>query len=759
MEDKYRVEKELGRGGMSILYLVTSLESDEKVVLKQPKHDIPARHELYCESIRHEANILSRLDHPQIVKYVDFIHKYNILIMSYVEGKSLSELYDCKKATREDSLDIMRRLCDVVSYLHDQGIVHRDICPNNIILGPNKMPILLDFGTGYDMKQDNSVTKSVFHGSYSPPELARRDGAGDHGASIDVFSLGATLYYLLSNSSPPSLTSGTESLSLRGEDIFGNLIHGCTQRNPHLRFTVRDIRITLDGIEDIIRYKPFLKVIKSHDADLMDGTIFFLEKARNRIGKSPDNDVHIPAKFMTDKHTEIINIGGGANWLIKDCGSQNGTFRNSKKVEPNERVKLDHGDRIWLVYNPKGTKEPYIQMEFVSDKNRILECYREINDLDISTSWDWDHDTLKLRTTVKNNSRLPWKAIEVDYTGSLKMFTCPKSLELDFDLAPGQERYKERELELIEKGIGGDFTLPMKVRVGGRLVRDEDIYFRYGEGFQPSTGLEIQADRTLDGERINIMLRLKNTSPYIYNRVCVGLDMPDGLELLQPDARMRDIPYLGSNEEQAVTFTMKAKRSMRATIHFNITYHDHLGKMRHASAPEIDTGEIMPLIEPLEMMEGKFMDLIKSKSLAQSSRQTMYKAITIQKAKSRMSEACQNLYMVGQYGDENSFQFLYAGKSASKRSEFLLLCGAWKKEDDTIEFRFDGYCANPDHVESFLQEHFESVDRAIRLEKAMLVTEVTYNVDIKDSVIYKSNIGDGGSDINLTDGVAFNTNK
>ncbi|MCK5037592.1 MAG: serine/threonine protein kinase, partial [Thermoplasmata archaeon] len=189
VEDKYRVEKELGRGGMSILYLVTSLESDEKVVLKQPKHDIPARHELYCESIRHEANILSRLDHPQIVKYVDFIHKYNILIMSYVEGKSLSELYDCKKATREDSLDIMRRLCDVVSYLHDQGIVHRDICPNNIILGPNKMPILLDFGTGYDMKQDNSVTKSVFHGSYSPPELARRDGAGDHGASIDVFSL------------------------------------------------------------------------------------------------------------------------------------------------------------------------------------------------------------------------------------------------------------------------------------------------------------------------------------------------------------------------------------------------------------------------------------------------------------------------------------------------------------------------------------------------------------------------------------------
>ena len=124
-----------------------------------------------------------------------------------------------------------------------------------------------------------------------------------------------------------------------------------------------------------------------------------------------------------------------------------------------------------------------------------------------------------------------------------------------------------------------------------------------------------------------------------------------------------------------------------------------------------------------------------------------------------MSEACQNLYMVGKYGDENSFQFLYAGRSASKDSEFLLLCGAWKKEDDIIEFRFDGYCANPDHVESFLQDQFESVDRAIRLEKAMLVTEVTYNVDIKDSVIFKSNIGDGGGDINLSDGVAFNTNK
>ena len=104
--------------------------------------------------------------------------------------------------------------------------------------------------------------------------------------------------------------------------------------------------MTLDGIEDIIRYKPYLRVTKSHDPNLLDGTILFLEETKNRLGKSPENNLHIQAKFISPKHAEIINIGGGADWLIKDCGSSNGTFINSQKIAPNERKELNHGDRI-----------------------------------------------------------------------------------------------------------------------------------------------------------------------------------------------------------------------------------------------------------------------------------------------------------------------------------------------------------------------------------------------------------------------------
>ncbi len=794
VEERYVVERELGRGGMSILYVVKAVGSDDKLVLKLPKHDVKHKYDLYCDSIRQEANVMAMLDHPQIVKFVEYIHKSNGLVMNYVEGKSLAEVYDCCKATNEEALDILKRLCDVISYMHGEGIIHRDICPKNILLGPNKVPILIDFGTAYNVHHDELVTANVSHGSYTPPELSQNGGHNNHNNNSrfpppppghsnnnhnfppppppgkvmartkptkanDIFSLGATLYFLLSSSSPPFLANDKDYLSLRRASIFSNLIQGSTQRHPQLRFRLRDVEVTLSGIEDIIRFKPLIKVINSQDPSVKPGTVFFLEKSKNRIGKSPQNDVYLPAKYVSSpKHAEIMNAAGSGDWVITDCDSHNGTFLNKARVISGKFKKLQDGDDIWLVYNPDKPREPYIHLEFISDKNKIQEFYEEINDLEITTSWDWNGNQLDLRSTVKNNSDLPWKNIVVDYVGAGELFTCDKDLNLKYDLMPGQERYHERKMTLKDAGSGGDFTVPMKVRVGGRLVRDEDLYFRYGESFRPSSGgLDAEVDRTIDGDKINVQLKLNNVSPYTHNRVSITLDIPEGLELLQPDSRVRDIPYLGSNESQAITFIMKAKRAMKAKIHFDISYHDHMGKKRRINAPVVDTGNIMPLIEPLEMREHEFMMSIKT--LPRASRQIMYSDITIEKARSRLSDACSNLHCVGKYEDVNSFQLLYAGKPTKSPLSFLMLCGGWRKEDGTIEFRFDGYSIDPDIAEKFLQGQFESIDRAIRLEKAMLVTQVTYNVDIKDSVIYKSNIGEGGGDINLQDGVAFNTNK
>jgi serine/threonine protein kinase len=752
LEDRYKIEKELSRGGMSIVYVSTDLETGKFVVLKQPKPDSETKQTLYCDSIRYEANILSRLNHPNIVKYIDFLHKPSILVEEYIEGASLSELYCGECASEKDALNIAIKLCEVLSYLHEQGVVHRDICPRNILIDTKGIPHVIDFGTAYDLKQNTCVAANVQHGPYSCPEMAEKMITVDphiiHAA--DTFSFGATLYALLSTSSPPPLTDGKNSLNLRSDNLFKNVVVRLTNKDPYLRDHLDNVLQLLRDIEDNIRYKPMLKIVKSNDPNLKTGTLYFLDKNTSKIGFTPQCEINLPVRFITSVHAEIHNKG--TDWFISDSNSQNGTFLNETKLIPRDRLLLHDSDKIWLVYNPEKPKEPYIQIEFIRDRKRIEGYYKEINDLDIKTSWDWDGNSIKMNISVQNNSKHQWNNILVDFSSLKDYFKTDEDLLFSFNLEPEKERYYRKTLELADSSMGGDFMFPMRVQIGGRTIREENIHVRYGENFKPSTGLNVAAEKRLDGEKLHVQLKLHNVSPYTYNRVCVGLNIPDDLELIDPETTMCTIPVLASNEEFPIHYVLKPRRKMKTTIHFELSYMDHLGKKQKVDVRGIDSGEILPLIEPLEMSENLFLEEISK--LYRTSRQTMYKDVTLSKAKKKIYDVCGNLFKVSEHRENDNFQILYSGKPAKSKSKILFSCGAWEKEADLVEFRFDAYTEDMELADEFLQEQFGSIDRAFRVDKALQVTQVTYNTTIKDSVVFKSKLT---GEKNVEDSLAYKT--
>jgi serine/threonine-protein kinase len=165
------------------------------------------------EQFLREATVLARLDHPNLPKVSDFfsIDERDYLVMDYVPGKDLSTLMTearlKKKFLQErDVLGWIGQLMEAMSYLHSQEppILHRDIKPSNLKLTPDGVIKLVDFGLVKIMTTDE-VTITVVQGrgtaTYTPLEQYGGD-AGHTDVRSDIFSLGATLYHLLTNHPP-----------------------------------------------------------------------------------------------------------------------------------------------------------------------------------------------------------------------------------------------------------------------------------------------------------------------------------------------------------------------------------------------------------------------------------------------------------------------------------------------------------------------------------------------------------------------------
>ncbi len=209
LSKNYEIIKEIGRGGMGIVHLAHDKRLDRKVAVKMLQLDPNLEKEDADKIIQRfykEGQSLAKLTHPNIVGIYDIGEERGqyYMIMEFIEGKSLSRLLQIKSNFTVDLvLAIGRQISGALSYIHDKGIYHRDIKPGNIMLSEYGMAKLTDFGlaklssTQFALTQTGSLFGSLM---YIPPEQALGEKTLDHRA--DIYSLGITLYELLTGVSP-----------------------------------------------------------------------------------------------------------------------------------------------------------------------------------------------------------------------------------------------------------------------------------------------------------------------------------------------------------------------------------------------------------------------------------------------------------------------------------------------------------------------------------------------------------------------------
>ncbi len=217
LRDRYRIRQAIAQGGMGAIYLAEDIRLTGRVcavkeVVGDP-YSPPEVQQEAREQFYREASVLARLDHASLPKVSDFFSEddRDFLVMDYVPGQDLSNVVaaarDEGRFLREaDVLGWAEQLLDALEYLHSQEppVLHRDIKPGNLKLTPNGTIKLVDFGLVKLLDPDEQ-TVTIVQGRgtahYTPLEQYGGD-TGHTDARSDIYSLGATLYHLLSNEAP-----------------------------------------------------------------------------------------------------------------------------------------------------------------------------------------------------------------------------------------------------------------------------------------------------------------------------------------------------------------------------------------------------------------------------------------------------------------------------------------------------------------------------------------------------------------------------
>ena len=205
LADRYRIERELGRGGMATVYLAQDVKHDRRVALKLLKPELAAvvGAERFLAEIRTTAN----LGHPNILPLFDSGEADGFLyyVMPYVEGETLRDRLDREKQLPvPEAVRIAREVAEALDHAHRQGVVHRDVKPANVLLQDGR-PVVADFGIALAVSEAGAgrLTEtglSVGTPHYMSPEQASGDREVD--PRSDVYSLGCVLYEMLTGEPP-----------------------------------------------------------------------------------------------------------------------------------------------------------------------------------------------------------------------------------------------------------------------------------------------------------------------------------------------------------------------------------------------------------------------------------------------------------------------------------------------------------------------------------------------------------------------------
>ena len=410
--DTYRIEAQLGAGGMGVVYRAQDASLGRRVALKI-MHAQFASQPQFQRRFMQEAQAAGKLTHPSIVVIHRFDNKqgYLYIVMEYVNGLSLGA-YIKQLAQRQqvmlltETAHIIAQVADALGYAHRQGVVHRDIKPDNILIRPLDHPeregeppvraVVTDFGLAKLLEGGIETQSGTFMGTlpYMSPEQAL---AKTIDGRSDIYSLGVVLYQLATGQLPFDIKTPTEAVLKHLNEApkpprqiqpglpvaLESVINKALAKEPADRYQTAEAlasaqRRAAAGLtsDDVTVFKTvgqtavisLLTQLESADSRVTPSQLTFgaaapsqadqlliaqqgesnrlqpLSKNSLTIGRTDENDIVLPAHGVSRRHARLEKTAVG--WQVTDLGSTNGSFLDDSKLLPDVAEAWTSGDTL-----------------------------------------------------------------------------------------------------------------------------------------------------------------------------------------------------------------------------------------------------------------------------------------------------------------------------------------------------------------------------------------------------------------------------
>jgi serine/threonine protein kinase len=242
---KYKILAPLGSGGFGTVYLAQDTWIDKKVAIK-----VPHRQGLDFGELLREPRLLASVSHPNIVAITTAEKQENVffIVMEYVQGETLENIIAAEGALDlHRALDFTCQICNAVDHAHRQGVIHRDLRPANVLVTDNDMLKVADFGT-------SRFLEIAAHGTTvigSPPYMAPEQFHGKAVFASDLYSLGITMYQMLTGLLPYDTPAPADVDRL----LSGELVTPPRVKNPAIPKAISDIVMRAMAPEVTARYQ------------------------------------------------------------------------------------------------------------------------------------------------------------------------------------------------------------------------------------------------------------------------------------------------------------------------------------------------------------------------------------------------------------------------------------------------------------------------------------------------------------------------
>jgi len=242
---KYKIIAPLGSGGFGTVYLAQDTWIDKRVAIK-----VPHRQNMDFGELLHEPRLLASVSHPNIVSIITAEKEDNVffIVMEYVQGETLENVIGITGPLELNrALDFTCQICNAVDHAHRQGVIHRDLRPANVLVTENDMLKVADFGT-------SRFLEIAAHGTTvigSPPYMAPEQFHGKAVFASDIYSLGVTMYQMLTGMLPYDTPAPSDLDKL----MSGELVSPPRMKNSAIPKAISDIVMHAMAPEVGLRYQ------------------------------------------------------------------------------------------------------------------------------------------------------------------------------------------------------------------------------------------------------------------------------------------------------------------------------------------------------------------------------------------------------------------------------------------------------------------------------------------------------------------------